>query len=230
MNGEEIKQFRKKHGLTQLDLSMICGVGLRAVQSWEQGLRSPADSIIILMNQYEEALKYAGPGGISQDEIDNEVVPENSNKPIVEQLENNTLRPFIHQTKVACGSPNGFDLAIKESECERISIPFMREYDFSIEAHGDSMINRVDTRKSIRSGDIVACKKVKSRSQIRWGEVYALATMDGFTVKRVMKSEKEGHVLCVPFNTEDGFESFDIPTVEIFDWALVVGVASINKW
>lgn len=143
---------------------------------------------------------------------------------------NNDKRPHVTETKIACGSPNGFNSAITRSDCEMLSLPLVGDYDFSIAATGDSMINRNNPRKSIRPGDIIACRIVKTRSYIQWGEVYALATQDGFTVKKIVESEKEGFIKCIPFNEEDGFKAFEVPVSEIYDWALVVGVASIVKW
>ncbi|MBV5282207.1 MAG: LexA family transcriptional regulator [Paludibacter sp.] len=139
-------------------------------------------------------------------------------------------KPHVDSTYADCGKPGGFSLCVKKEECEMISLPFLKDYDFSITASGQSMINRTDTSRSIRSGDIVACKLVKSRTHVRFGEVYALSTVDGFTIKKVVESNMEGCIRCESFNVEDGFTPFDIPTNEIFDWAFVIGVASINKW
>ncbi len=44
MNSIEIKEFRKKHKLTQTDISKIVGVGVGAVKSWEQGVRNISKS------------------------------------------------------------------------------------------------------------------------------------------------------------------------------------------
>lgn len=139
-------------------------------------------------------------------------------------------KPFIDSIDATCGYPNGFSVAIMAKECENIIIPFMGDYDFSIRARGDSMINRKNPSRSIRERDIVVCKLWKSRTHIRWGEIYALATTEGVIVKKIMESDTEGHVKCVSFNTEDGYKPYDLPLEEIHDWAIVVGVASINTW
>lgn len=139
-------------------------------------------------------------------------------------------KPFIDSVDATCGYPNGFSVAIMAKDCENIIIPFMGEYDFSIRARGDSMINRNNPSRSIRERDIVVCKLWKSRTHIRWGEIYALATSEGVIVKKIMESDTEGHIRCVSFNTEDGYKPYDLPLEEIHDWAIVVGVASINTW
>lgn len=140
------------------------------------------------------------------------------------------IKPFIDSVYAVCGAPSGFSLAIKETECEGLSLPFMNEYDFSIKAKGDSMINRNNPARSIREGDIVACRLWKSRSHVRWGEVYALATSEGVVIKKLQESERNGFIKCVSFNIEDGFNPYDLPVEEIFDWAIVTGVVSARNW
>lgn len=139
-------------------------------------------------------------------------------------------KPFIDSVYATCGAPTGFSVAIKEAECEKLSLPFIKEYDFSIKAKGDSMINRTNPLRSIRDGDLVACRLWKSRSHIRWGEVYALATTEGVIIKKIQESEKRGYIKCVSFNEEDGFTSYDLPLEEIQDWAIVIGAVSARNW
>lgn len=138
--------------------------------------------------------------------------------------------PHIDIVAASCGLPNGFNSAIMKSDCERYAIPDMPGCDFTIRAGGRSMINRSVPERSIQDRDIVGCRIVTSRSHVKWGEVYALATYDGLIIKRIEESEKEGCVRCVSFNTEEGYKPYDMPVNEIYDWALVVGVVSVKTW
>lgn len=138
--------------------------------------------------------------------------------------------PHIVDELADCGQPNGFGIAIMEDRCPKYAIPGLSGHDFTIISRGRSMINRSCPEKSIRPGDIVGCKKWNSRNYIRWGEVYALSTPDGITIKQIQPSEKEGYIKCIPFNTEEQFQAFDIPVEEIYDWAIVVGVVSVILW
>ena len=90
------------------------------------------------------------------------------------------------------------------------------------------MINREHPNRSIKEGDYVACRKPRTNI-IRYGEIYALATSDGVMVKVVKRCNKEGVVILESFNTEEGFEPFEYPIVDIHDMALVIAVASINR-
>lgn len=138
--------------------------------------------------------------------------------------------PHIDIVTASCGLPNGFNSAITKEDCTRYIIPDMAGCDFTIRAGGRSMINRDVPERSINDRDIVGCRIVKSRSHIRWGEVYALSTYDGIMIKKIEQSKQEGYITCVPFNENEGFKPYDIPIEEVYDWALVVGVVSIKTW
>lgn len=92
--------------------------------------------------------------------------------------------PHIDVVTASCGLPNGFNSAITKGDCERFIIPDMPGCDFTIRAGGRSMINRNVPERSINDRDIVGCRIVTSRSHVRWGEVYALATYDGIMIKK----------------------------------------------
>lgn len=138
--------------------------------------------------------------------------------------------PHIDVITASCGLPNGFNIAITKEGCEKYIIPDLQGCDFTIRAGGRSMINRSVPERSINDRDIVGCRIVKSRSHIRWGEVYALATCDGVIIKKIKESKEEGCITCVSFNADDGYEPYDIPVDEIYDWALVVGVVRVARW
>ena len=105
----------------------------------------------------------------------------------------------------------------------------MEGADFTIRAKGRSMINRDYPDRSVKEGDYIGCVKCRS-GVVRYGEVYALATSEGVMVKIVQESDREGYVLLESFNKEEGFKPFYYPVVDIHDMALVVAVASVNRW
>ncbi|MCE8503179.1 hypothetical protein J8986_03270 [Bacteroides thetaiotaomicron] len=154
---------------------------------------------------------------------------ENKRIPHYDGLKGKAI-PHIDVVTASCGLPNGFNSAITKGDCERYIIPDMPGCDFTIRAGGRSMINRDVPERSINDRDIVGCRIVTTRSHVRWGEVYALATYDGIMIKKVEESEQEGYIRCVPFNKEEGFKPYDVPINEIHDWALVVGVVSVKTW
>lgn len=55
MNDLELKKFRDKYNLSQTELADIVGKSVRAVQSWEQGVRNVPQSVILLLDNYERS-------------------------------------------------------------------------------------------------------------------------------------------------------------------------------
>lgn len=137
--------------------------------------------------------------------------------------------PHIEVIEAYCGPGQGFDVAVMKKECPTYNIPGMENADFTIRAKGRSMINRDYPDRSVKEGDYIGCVKCRS-GVVRYGEVYALATSEGVMVKIVKESDREGYVLLESFNKEEGFKPFYYPVVDIHDMALVVAVASINRW
>lgn len=136
--------------------------------------------------------------------------------------------PHIEDILAYCSKGQGFDVLIMRKNCPVYNIPGTEEADFTIQATGRSMINREHPSRSIKEGDYVACRKPRTNI-IRYGEIYALATSDGVMVKVVKRCNKEGVVILESFNTEEGFEPFEYPIVDIHDMALVIAVASVNR-
>ena len=136
--------------------------------------------------------------------------------------------PHIESVDAWCGQGQGFEVSVMRKDCPSYNIPGAEDADFTIRAKGRSMINRTHPNRSIKEGDYIACKKPHT-NVIRYGEIYALATSDGVMVKVVKPCNKDGFIKLESFNTEEGYEPFDYPTIDIHDMALVVAIASINR-
>jgi len=139
--------------------------------------------------------------------------------------------PFYEVENFECGTPAGFGGALESTNPDGyFNFPWVKPdgNTFCIKAHGNSMLNTKDPIHSINHGSFVALKHNEVNT-IQWGEVYALATANGYIIKKLMPSEREGYVKCVSFNSEE-FPPYDLDVNEIYDYAIVVGVASINIW
>lgn len=101
-------------------------------------------------------------------------------------------------------------------------IPFLK-------VRGKSMLNTRDPEHSIAPGSWVAVKRVVGDA-IRWGEVYAVMTVDGPIVKRLMPSDRADCVKCVSFNED--YPPFDLPTIDILkgEIYIVKGVVNVQIW
>lgn len=222
------KRERIRINYTQGDLSEALNVTQSLISKIETGNSTP--TIDILKKMVELGADFSdiltGEGSmLKSDKID-------SNAEIVHFNNIPEPKPHIDDSYADCGIPHGFSVAIKASDCELVSIPFISSnYDFSIRARGDSMINRTNPNRSIKDKDIIICKLWKSRTHIRWGEVYALATVDGVVIKKVLPVDGDmTKIRCESFNKEDNFPDYTLSIEEILDWATVEGVFSVNKW
>lgn len=228
MNILNIAKLRKSLKMRQEDFSSKIGIAqsyLSELENKKKNLTEEVYSNIIEAFGKDVVLPYIEYNDNSNDNIAN----TQNNIPHIEDTYKGAI-PHIEEDLAICGMPSGFEVAIKKGECEKFMIPDLKGCDFTIRTKGRSMINRSIPERSICERAIIGCRLWNSRSHIRWGEVYALATPDGVVVKQVMPSDKDGFIKCVSFNEEERFLPYDLPIEEIQDWAIVVGVVSITNW
>lgn len=105
----------------------------------------------------------------------------------------------------------------KENVIGYLSIPDMPTVDGAVAVRGDSMY------PIIKSGDIVVYKWISSPEYITYGEMYLVSYLWGddrhVVVKYVKRSQKEGYVTLVSYNSHH--EPIDIPVSCIQSIALV---------
>lgn len=152
----------------------------------------------------------------------------NSDKPVaVEQAGGGTGIPF-YERRIRCGSPDDFGACIEANKADgRIMLPNV-EGDFALVAHGDSMVDTERPDRSIMPGAIVVLRKVPDRSLLRWGEIYAIATADGFIIKKVMPLDEE-RIECRSLNSAE-FPPFPVLKQDIYGFARVVAVISYKLY
>ena len=86
MTGKEIKELRKKLGLTQEEFAKLLGVGYTTVNRWENGKSEPRGQALITIKKFKELVEYAERGeGFTLDEL-REVLKEVESGKIVSGL------------------------------------------------------------------------------------------------------------------------------------------------
>ena len=99
----------------------------------------------------------------------------------------------------------------------KIQIPSIPLCDGAVYISGDSMY------PILKSGDIIGYKEISSFDNVIYGEIYLVSFMiDGdeyLAVKYVNRSEKEGYLKLVSYNTHH--EPMDIPFASINAMAIV---------
>lgn len=125
------------------------------------------------------------------------------------------LRPHIHAKAAA-----GFMNAVSEGEYgedQRPMIPFFRDYDFTIEVQGRSML------PDYREGDILACKIAKDRLNPPIDKVCVIDGREGAAVKVITGlNDSETAIICHSYNL--AYPDYETEFSNINHIAVVVGM------
>ncbi len=116
----------------------------------------------------------------------------------------------------------GLPISIRDADIMgRYVVPEFKEADFMIQVKGSSMYPKYN------SGDIIACKHLKERSFFQWNRVYVIHHREqGTMVKRILQGKRDGYITCRSDNKD--YPEFEVPTEEITDFALVIGVIRLE--
>ena len=98
--------------------------------------------------------------------------------------------PFYDEEAASCGKFAGFGAALEANNpSDIIIVPGMRaqEGDFFIRTRGRSMIDTLHPEHSIPEGALVLVRQWHA-DYIQWGEIYCVATPEGYAIKRLMPS------------------------------------------
>lgn len=219
---EIFKRLLDDKGLTQSDLMRKSSLSRSTISDLINGRRRITGDMIEKIADAIGNDTYLYFYGVSVPQTKNNVVMQGKKEHFV---------PF-YDKNFACGTSGGFDSVLENKNPDSlINFPGLPETaaTFIVRAYGRSMINRKNPTHSIPEGALVVLRKNVS-GNFQWGEVYALATADGCIIKKIMPSTESNCVRCYSYNTEEGYEAFDINHTDIFDSAVVVGVLNYNRW
>lgn len=137
MNSLDIKNFRKRNGLSQNQLAEIVKSSVSTVRSWEQNQRNITQSAIELMNFYER--------GESLNELK-------------EKKYSSTVSVKVVTTKARAGFADSYYSEEYLEDLPTVLIEADKEYKgkyLAFEVDGDSM------EPDYNKGDIVICREIK---------------------------------------------------------------------
>ena len=125
-----------------------------------------------------------------------------------------TMRPHF-EAKVCAG----FMCGVAEGEVGTMHphIPGMRDYDFTIEAEGNSMLPRIE------SGDLLVCRKSEDRANPPIGKICVVDGKDGAVVKVVVSVDNEAGTVTL-HSLNPAYNDYNVPVSDILDIAEVVGL------
>lgn len=125
-----------------------------------------------------------------------------------------TMRP--HFDAKACA---GFMYGVAEGEVGTMHphIPGMRDYDFTIEAEGNSMLPRIE------SGDLLVCRKSENRANPPIGKICVVDGKDGAVVKVIVSADDVAGVITL-HSLNPAYDDYNVPFSNILGIAEVVGL------
>ena len=127
------------------------------------------------------------------------------------------LRPHVNAKAAA-----GFMTAISEGEYGKDLkpvIPFMKDYDFTIEVEGRSMF------PYYRPGDILACRIADDSFNPPINKICVIDGHDGAVVKEIVGINEDGTaIICHSFNPDPRYRDYEIEFSGINQIAVVVGM------
>lgn len=123
------------------------------------------------------------------------------------------MRPH-YDAKASAGFMDGISEGKMSAEFREMAIPLLN-YDFSIDADGDSMLPKIE------SGDTLLCRMAKDRLNPPVGKICVIDTKDGAVVKEV-KSINEETITLHSINPD--YTDYEVEFVSILGVAEVVGL------
>lgn len=123
-----------------------------------------------------------------------------------------SLRPHF-EAKVSAGFMDG--MSEGEAGVMRPPIPGMPDYDFTIEASGDSMMPRIE------SGDTLLCRRCDDRLNPPVGKICVIDSIDGAVVKVVAGDDEESVTL---HSLNPKYDDYTVELTSINGIAEVVGL------
>lgn len=219
---QRIKEFIEYKRISTREFERLCGLANGYVRSINKSILP--DRLKSISLQFPEL--NIGWIATGEGEMLRKVVPQKGEA----EVEECRGVPFFDAEAAACGALSGFGSPLAADRAAAyISLPQIpqQEGDFFISARGRSMLDVADPSHSIPDGAMVMCRP-KSGSFIEWGEIYCVATREGYVIKKLMPSDDDAYIRCVSTN-EAEFPPYEIPKAEIVGIGRVIAVVSVLR-
>ena len=221
MNNLELKRFRTEMNLSQEDLAKIVGKTIRAVQSWEQGVRRIPESAILLMRNYAQS------GNINENLKQEETILKKGIEAIGKSKPLDSVTPVPNENymwveyadlSAAAGQLGGSDVDTLPETKKRL-VP--REYE-----NGEYLVIRVDgdsmddgSKYSIPDGTEILIKKYYlengDKLPIR-NNLFVINAREGKALKQITEHNVEdGYIVCHSYNSD--FKDYKINMEDILE-------------
>lgn len=135
--------------------------------------------------------------------------------------------PYFGFESAACGALSGFGEALTANNSDgAVVIPTLptKDGDIFLQTRGRSMIDTKCPERSIPEGAMVLVRRW-TQSFIEWGEIYCLATTDGYVIKKLLPGSTDSTVKCVSADS-DNYPPYEISTIDIKALGRVMAIVS----
>lgn len=135
--------------------------------------------------------------------------------------------PYYNVESAVCGALSGFGEALTANNSDgAVVIPTLqtKDGDIFLQTRGRSMIDTKCPERSIPEGAMVLVRRW-SHNFIEWGEIYCLATADGYVIKRLMPSSDSEKIVCVSADS-DNYPAYEVLVEDIKAIGRVIAVVS----
>lgn len=135
--------------------------------------------------------------------------------------------PYFNIESAACGALSGFGEALTMGNSNgSVVIPTLptKEGDVFLQTRGRSMIDTRCPERSIPEGAMVLVRRW-TQSFIEWGEIYCVATTDGYVIKKLLPGSTDSTIKCVSADS-DNYPPYEIPTIDIKAVGRVIAIVS----
>ncbi len=135
--------------------------------------------------------------------------------------------PYYSVESAVCGVISGFGGALTANNSDgAVVIPTLqtKDGDIFLQTRGRSMIDTKCPERSIPEGAMVLVRRW-SHNFIEWGEIYCLATADGYVIKRLMPSSDSEKIMCISADS-DNYPAYEVLVEDIKAIGRVIAVVS----
>jgi len=215
---ERIKEIIRFLKVSDRRFAEMIGVPQTTISNLFNRQTDPSYKILNAITNHFEFInpKWLLTGHGSMNNTGNEVTVQMINQPKLPEARIDNQQVVLYDVNAAANLKTLF-AEKNQNILGKIMIPDMPRCDGAVYVKGDSMY------PLLKSGDIVAYKELNSFCNVIYGEMYLLSfELDGdeyLTVKYVNKSEQEGFIKLISYNSHH--EPMDIPIINIYAMALI---------
>ena len=151
-------------------------------------------------------------------------------EPLATYAANDDAVPFYDTEAASCGYLAGFGAALDANNPSAyILVPDMRtkDGDFFLRTRGRSMIDTLHPELSIPEGALVLVRKWDA-DYIQWGEIYCVATPEGYAIKRLMPST-DATKITLQSADQLNYPSYEIAKTNILAIGKVLGILTYKE-